>query len=122
MPWMIVSLVSSSELTRKVGSSFVKRRSAFDMFVWLLLSFGSIDERDDRVGDEHRRHRVVELAVGERVARVAVDAEQGDDVARVGDLDVLHLVGVHAHEAADLVASCRSESVVMKSPLASWPW
>jgi hypothetical protein len=41
-------------------------------------------------------------AVGEGVAGVTVDAEQGDDVAGVGLVDVLHLVGVHADQAADL--------------------
>ena len=44
------------------------------------------------------------VAVGEGVARGAVDAEERDDVAGRRVVDVLHLVGVHAHEAADLDA------------------
>ena len=49
----------------------------------------------------------LDRAVGEGVARVAVDAEHRDDVARPGGVDVLHLVGVHAHEPPDLVVACR---------------
>ena len=59
-------------------------------------------ERDDRVGHEHRGHRDVDLAVGERVARGAVDAEHRDDVAAPAPRDVVHLVRVHAHEARTL--------------------
>src|SRR5690242_21360580 len=51
-------------------------------------------------GDEHRRHRVVDGAVGERVTRVAVDAEQRADVASAGVLDLFLVVGVHADKAA----------------------
>ena len=40
----------------------------------------------------------VDVAVGERVARGAVDAEERDDVAGLGLVDVFHLVGVHANE------------------------
>ena len=43
MPLMIVSPVSGSELTRKVGSSFEKRRSAFDMLVSDFASVGLIE-------------------------------------------------------------------------------
>src|SRR5690242_21882439 len=51
-------------------------------------------------GDEHRRHRVVDGAVGERVTRVAVDAEQRADVASAGVLDLFLVVGAHADKAA----------------------
>jgi len=60
-------------------------------------------QRDDRLGHVHRGHRHVEAAVGEGVARIALDAEHRDDVARARLVDVLHLVGVHAHQAANLV-------------------
>ena len=40
MPAMMVSPVSGSALTRKVGSSFEKRRSAFERFDCALLSTG----------------------------------------------------------------------------------
>ncbi|MPN22645.1 hypothetical protein SDC9_170028 [bioreactor metagenome] len=59
---------------------------------------------DDRLGDEHRGHRVVEVGVAEGVARGAFDAEQRDDVAAGAFADVLHGVRVHADEAADLEA------------------
>jgi hypothetical protein len=36
-------------------------------------------------------------------------------------VDVLHLVGVHAHEAADLVLLARAR-VVMSCPFVSVPW
>ena len=42
IPSMIVSLVSSSTWVRKVGSSFVKRFRALDMFICDLLSLGAI--------------------------------------------------------------------------------
>ena len=38
----------------------------------------------------------------ERVAGGAVDAEQGADVTGRDGVDVLHLVGMHAHHATDL--------------------
>ena len=41
MPWMMVSCDSSSCDTRKVGSSLVKRFSAFEKFVSALRSFGA---------------------------------------------------------------------------------
>ena len=37
----------------------------------------------------------------ERIARGAVDADDGDDVARLGHVDVFALVGVHADQPAE---------------------
>ncbi len=37
----------------------------------------------------------------ERVARGAVDADDGDDVARLGHIDVFALVGVHPDEPSE---------------------
>ena len=59
-------------------------------------------QADDRCGHVHGTHRPVERTVAEGVARGAVDAEQGDDVTGAGLLDLFHLVGVHAHQAAHL--------------------
>jgi len=42
MPLMMVWPDSSSRWTRKVGSSFVKRLSAFEKFAAAVFSFGSI--------------------------------------------------------------------------------
>src|SRR3954447_22536797 len=66
------------------------------------LLLGSDGERDDRVGNVHRGHRVVHGAVGEGIARRAVDPEEGDDVARRAGIDVVHLIRVHADEARNL--------------------
>ena len=41
MPLMMVCADSSSRCTRKVGSSFVKRLSAFEKFASSALSFGA---------------------------------------------------------------------------------
>ena len=68
-------------------------------------------EGDDGLGHVHRGHRVVEVGVAEGVARGALDAEEGHDVAVVALGDVLHGVGVHAHEAADLEALARARVV-----------
>ena len=57
---------------------------------------------DDRLGDVDRGHGQVEAGAAEGVARGALDAEEGDDVARPGFGDLGHRVGVHADEAADL--------------------
>ncbi len=57
---------------------------------------------DNRVGHVHGTHRVVDGAVGEGIAGGAVDPEQGHDIAGTGGLDLLHFVGVHPHQTADL--------------------
>ena len=48
------------------------------------------------------------LGVAEGVARGALDAEEGHDVAVVALGDVFHVVGVHADEAADLELLARA--------------
>ena len=120
MPATIVSFDSGSTQHLNVGSSFVKRLSAL-RHVDLGAGVLRLDrDRDDRRRDEHRRHRVVDGAVGERVARVAVDAEQRADVARAGLGDLFLVVGVHADEPADLdlLAVARVDDEVVLADLA----
>ena len=72
------------------------------MLPWALLSTGVDGQGDNRGGDMHGAHRIVELAVGEGIAGGAVDAEQGNDIAGTGRFDLLHLVGMHPHQTPDL--------------------
>jgi len=50
----------------------------------------------------HRAHGPVQARAAKGVAGGAVDAEQGDDITGAGPLDLFHLVGMHANQAADL--------------------
>ena len=121
MPLMMVWADSSSRCTRKVGSSLVNLLSALEKLVTVGLVLGREGQRDDGVRDEHRGHRVLDLAVGERVARCAIDAEERDDVAGLRLLDVMHLAGVHLHETRDLDLLVPLDQLKMKSPLFTVP-
>jgi hypothetical protein len=60
-------------------------------------------------GVEDAFQRPVQVRRAQRIAAGALDANQGDDVARTGLRHVLALVGVHADDAADaevLVCAC----------------
>ena len=81
MPLMMVWADSSSRCTRKVGSSLVKRLSALEKLACAAALLRRDRERDDGGRHVHRGHRDVDRAVGERVARGALDAEERDDVA-----------------------------------------
>lgn len=66
---------------------------------------GGLDgERDDRSGHIHGGHGIAHLPVGERVARGAVDAEQGGDASRRRTFDFFHFIRVHPHQSPDLRA------------------
>ena len=67
-----------------------------------LAVLGLDRQVDHRVGHVDRGHGDALLAAGERIARRAVDAEQGHDVARGRLLDVFHVVRVHPNQTADL--------------------
>ena len=102
MPVMIVCCDSSSRCTRKVGSSFVKRLSAFEKLACAARSFGATASEMTASGTCIDVIVYVDLAVGERVARVRSRRRKRDDVAGLGLVDVFIVVGVHAHEAPDL--------------------
>ncbi|GKT92279.1 hypothetical protein Ct61P_10129 [Colletotrichum tofieldiae] len=83
-------------------------------------ALGLDGQRHDGVGDEHGGHCVWQVAVGEGVSGGAVDAEDGADLAGADLVDVLHLVGVHAHDAgdADLLVGAGVEEVGALAELA----
>ncbi|GJC84417.1 hypothetical protein ColLi_07255 [Colletotrichum liriopes] len=83
-------------------------------------ALGLDGQRHDSVGDEHGGHCVGQVAVGEGVSGGAVDAEDGADLAGADLVDVLHLVGVHAHDAgdADLLVGAGVEEVGALAELA----
>ena len=66
-----------------------------------FLFSGLHRQGDHRLRYVHAGHRVVQAPVGKGVAGGAVDAEQGHDVSACRFADLLHLVGMHAHQAAD---------------------
>ena len=103
MPAITVSPVSSSVITWNVGSSLRNRCRA-------LLSRSALS-RDSGVIDilitglATKMFSSVQyfgsLRIG--VAARAVDAHDGHDVAGLGRVDFLALVGVHLHDAAEAV-------------------
>ena len=67
------------------------------------LSIRGLDgERDDGGRHVHGAHGPVQRAVREGIPRRTVDTEQSHDIARSGVVDVLHLVGMHAHQPSHL--------------------
>lgn len=79
----------------------------------VFVVLGLDGEGDDGLGHEHGGHAVAERAVREGVARGAVDAEDGADLARADLGHVFHFVAVHAHDARDfdLLIGARVEDV-----------
>ena len=61
-------------------------------------------KRDDRVGDEHARHGVVQTTAAERIAGSAVDAEESGDLTASSLVDVLHRGGMHLDKTSDAEA------------------
>ena len=60
---------------------------------------------DDRLGEFHAFENDRRLGVAQRVARRGVlEADDGDDVAGEGFVDLLAAVGVHLEHAADALA------------------
>ena len=67
------------------------------------LGLGLDRDLDDRVGEFHPLEDDRRVGRAQRVAGGGVlEARQSDDVAGVGDLDVLAVVGMHQQHAADL--------------------
>ena len=115
---MIVSLVSWSTWTRKVGSSRMNRFERLGELV-VVGPLGRLDRQvDDRLGGVDALERHVRPLGAVRVAGGALDAHHGDDVAGGGRVDVFLLVGVDAEDPADpgLLPLPR---VVVERPLAA---
>ena len=66
--------------------------------------------------------RAIGIFRGVGVAAGAVDAQHGHDVAGLGRVDVLALVGVHPHDAAEALLAAGALVVVACSPLTKRPW
>ena len=69
--------------------------------IWALLSFGIMASEITGSGTIHGHHGEVDARGDEGVAGGAIDAEQGADVTGGNGVDIFHLVGVHADQAAD---------------------
>ena len=105
MPEMTVWPVSSSVRMRNVGSSSDSDLSALPSLSWSLFVFGSMATWMTGSGNSMRSRITGSAAVAQRVAGGGVlEAEAGDDVAGVGHVDVLTLVGVHQQDAAEALA------------------
>ena len=102
MPAMIVWPVSRSVCTTKVGSSSESELSALPSLSWSFFVFGSIATEITGVGNS-MRSSTIGCARSHSVSPVVVclKPRPGDDVARVRDVDVLALVGVHPQDATD---------------------
>ena len=101
MPEITVWPVSSSDWTRKVGSSSDSENRARDSLSWSALVLGSTATwmtGSGKVSDS-RIDRVVRVAQGVAGGGL-LEAHGGDDVAGVGDVEVLAGVGVHLEDAA----------------------
>ena len=102
IPWISVCEVSTSVVTRKVGSSSARRDSAMPSFSSSALRLGLDGDGDHRLGERHRLEHDRLVGVAERVARRGELQPDGrHDVAGGDRLDLLLLVRVHAEEAAD---------------------
>ena len=105
MPEMTVWPVSSSVRTRNVGSSSDSDLSALPSLSWSLFVFGSMATWMTGSGNSMRSRIDGVAAVAQGVAGGRVlEAEAGDDVAGVGHVEVLALVGVHQQDAAEALA------------------
>ena len=102
MPVISVWPVSSSDSTRKVGSSSARRCSAVASFSWSALVFGSIATAITGSGNSICSSMIGASGAAERVAGGGLlEADAGEDVAGVALLDLLARVGVHHQQPAD---------------------
>src|ERR1700722_3395076 len=102
MPLRMVWPDSWSVETRNDGSSAASFASATPSFSWSAFDFGSIALSLAGSGNSIFSG-ITGFAGGARRAPGGgfLEAGQGDDVARIGFLDVLAVVGVHQQHAAD---------------------
>ena len=102
MPAMIVWPVSSSVLTRKVGSSSASFCSAMPSLSWSDLVFGSIATRMTGSGKTIVSSSDLVVLEAERVARAGeLEADGRADLAGGDAVALLTGVGVHLQDAAD---------------------
>ena len=98
MVWPLSGSIADAE-GRILGRQLVQR----DAHLLLVgLGLGLDGHLDDGIGEIHllEQHRLV--GIGQGLARAGIlEAGQRDDVARVGFVDLLALVGVHQIHAAD---------------------
>ena len=118
MPRMIVWPVSSSVWTRNVGSSSESEPSALPSLSWSAFVLGSIATEMTGSGKIICSRMIGWRALAERVTGGRLlEAEAGDDVARVRDLDVLALVRVHAQDAPDALLAVLGRVVDLRTLL-----
>ena len=109
MPAISVWPVSSSEVTRKVGSSSARRCRPCESLSWSPFVFGSIATEMTGSGNVIRSSTIGALSTRERVARRRLlEADGGGDLAGADLVALLAVVRVHLEDAADRARSCRS--------------
>ena len=105
MPLITVWPLSWSTATRNDGSSVASRASAWPIFSWSPLVFGSTAISITGSGNSMRSSTTGCAGIGQRVAgRRVLEPGQCQDVAGARFLDVLAVVGVHQQHAADALA------------------
>ena len=122
MPEMTVWPVSSSERTRKVGSSSDERVEGLGQLVLVGLGLGLDGHVDHRLGELERleHDRVGRVAQGVAGGGV-LQADHGHDVAGEDGVLVLAVVGVHLEDAARPAPCCPWSSSRRAEPLVSVP-
>ena len=110
---MMVSLVSSSVETWKVGVLLAEALEGLAELVGVVAAHRLDGHLDHRVGDVDVLQRAVVGLRAVGVAAGAVDAHHRDDVARLGGIDLLALLGVHLDDAAEAFLLARALVVVL---------
>ena len=122
MPLRMVSPLSSSVSTWKDGSSWTILLSAMPIFSLAALVLGGDGDGDDRIGEDHGLQGGRVLGVAQGVAGLDVlHADQGDDVAGLGGIDLLAGVGVHLDDAADALGLAGEGVEDRGRPSSGWP-
>ena len=118
MPERIVWPLSGSVETRRVGSSATRRWRAVPIFSWSALELGSIDIEMTGSGKDGGSRRMSKSS-SQSVSPVmtSLTPDQGADVARVGDVDLLALDRAHQHQARDALAAAGARVVERHAPL-----
>jgi len=68
----------------------------------ILGVLGVDSKRDDGLRNLDRTHGVLKGAVSEGGTRVAINTEESNNLTSTGLVEILHFVGVHAHETGNL--------------------
>lgn len=87
----------------------------------VLALLGLDGQGYDRLRNEHGRHAVTQLTISESVTGSTIDTEHCANFTSANFVDLLHLVGVHAHDTRNLdllvVASVEDVGTLAKSTL-----